>query len=128
VVVYRPATREHRKMPTPGPRPPADQHNPMAFDLALGRTVVVVDRVMASPKATNAERRKAPRRAEVWLYDLGADAWQHVPSATLPFGCEMNYNMEYDPGHRVLLLVTGGYGRPTAVWALRVAVGTEGGK
>jgi len=120
VVVYRPATGEHKKMPTPGLRPPADQHCPMAFAPGVGKTVVVVDRVMAPPDAPAAERRKAKRRAEVWLYDLGADAWQQVPTATLPAGCGMNYNMEYDPRHKVLLLVTGGYGMPTTVRALRV--------
>ena len=123
VVVYRPATGEHRKMPTPGLRPPADQHNPMAFEPVIGRTVVIVDRAVAPAGAA-----KAKHQAEVWLYDLGADAWRQVPSATLacpelvegPFGCGMNYNMEYDPRHKVLLLVTGGYGQPTTVRALRV--------
>jgi hypothetical protein len=32
----------------------------------------------------------------------------------------MNYTMEYDPRHKVLLLVTGGDGAPTAVWALKI--------
>jgi hypothetical protein len=32
----------------------------------------------------------------------------------------MNYNMEYDPNHECLLLVTGGYGQQTAVWTLKV--------
>jgi hypothetical protein len=120
VVVYRPATGEHKKMPTPGVRPPKDQHSPMAFDPRIGKTVVVVDRVLAPADATPAQRRKAGSRAEVWLYDLGADAWQQVPSATLPIGCGMNYNMEYDPHHKVLLLVTGTYGKSTVVRALRV--------
>ena len=92
----------------------------MAFDPRIGKTVVVVDRVIASPDATPAQRRKARRRAEVWLYDLGKDAWQQVPTATLPVGCGMNYNMEYDPHHKVLLLVTGTYGKSTTVRALRV--------
>jgi hypothetical protein len=120
VVVYRPATGEHRKMPTPGTRPPPDQHNPMAFEPRIGRTVVIVDRVLPAPGATEKQKRAAPRQAEVWLYDLGADAWRRVPAATLPFGCEMNYNLEYDPHHRALLLVTGNYRRPTTVWALRI--------
>ena len=92
----------------------------MAFEPRIGRTVVVVDRVLAPPGATAEQKRKAERQAEVWLYDLGADAWRQVASATLPFGCEMNYNLEYDPHHKVLLLVTGGYGQPTAVRALRI--------
>jgi len=120
VVVYRPATKEHRKMPTPGVRPPADQHTPMAFEPRIGRTVVIVDRTLDSPGAEGTPKGPAKRQAEVWLYDLGADAWRQEPSATLSFGCEMNYNLEYDPHHKVLLLVTGGYGRPTAVRALRI--------
>jgi hypothetical protein len=32
----------------------------------------------------------------------------------------MNYNMEYDPSHECLLLVTGGYRQQTAVRALKV--------
>ena len=47
-----------------------------------------------------------------------------MPTATLPAGCGMNYNLEYDPHHRVLLLVTGTYGQPTTVWALRVEPGS----
>jgi len=111
VAIYRPATGEHRKMPTPGRRPPKDQHAPMCFDPGSGRVVVVVDRKLdeAGKKA----------QAEAWLYDLAADAWSQLASATLPFGCGMNYNLAYDPGHKVCLLVTGGYGQPTAVWALK---------
>ncbi len=118
IVVYRPATGKHEKMPTPAARPPKDQHSPMAFNPRIGKTVVVIDRTIAPADA--AKRRKAERQAEVWLYDLGADAWQQVPSATLPVGCGMNYNMEYDPHHKVLLLVTGTYGKSTVVRALRV--------
>ncbi len=123
VVVYRPAGKEHRRMPTRGARPPPDQHNPMAFEARIGRTAVVVDRVLAPPGAPPEQQRKAGRQAELWLYDLGADAWQQVPGATLPFGCGMNYNLEYDPRHGVLLLVTGTYGEATSVWALRVDPG-----
>ncbi len=43
--------------------------------------------------------------------------------ATLPFACGMNYNMEFDPNHRVILLVTGGDGTSTRVWALRLTTG-----
>ncbi|MBM4042745.1 MAG: hypothetical protein FJ290_30015 [Planctomycetes bacterium] len=99
-------------MPTTGERPPKDQHTPMCFDPGSGRTVVLVDRRL------DEEGKKL--QAETWLYDLAADAWTQVPAATLPFGCGMNYNMVYDPGHKVCLLVTGGYGQPTTVWALRV--------
>lgn len=112
IVIYKPASEEHRKMPTPGVRPPKDQHNPMCFDTESGMTVVVVDRVMGTPRK---------RQAETWLYDLGKDAWTQLPEATLPFGCEMNYNMEYDPNNNVCLLVaTTRPGRATTVYALKV--------
>jgi hypothetical protein len=121
IIAYWPATKRHRRMPTAGPRPPADQHNPMAFDPRIGKTVVVVDRVLAGARAGAAKKGKPAAQAEVWLYDLGADAWRQVPTATLPMGCGMNYNMGYDPRHRVLLLVTGDYRQPTTVWALRIS-------
>jgi hypothetical protein len=113
-VSFWPATGEHRLMPTPGLCPPKDQHAPMAFVPEIGRTVVLVDRAMESAeKASKAV-------AETWLYDVAADRWTQLPEATLPFGCGMNYNMVYDSHHKCLLLVTGDYGQPTAVWAMRV--------
>jgi hypothetical protein len=121
VVVLRPATGEHRKMPTPGQRPPKDQHSPMCFDPQSGRVVVVVDHKLEEGPPPKAQ-------AETWLYGLAADAWTQLPDATLPFPCGMNYNMAYDPNHRVCLLVTGGYGQPTAVWALRVDVAKMQGR
>jgi hypothetical protein len=117
VAVYRPAAKTYVLMPTSGVRPPKDQHAPMAFDPHLGKTVVVVDRVLEA--ATSSRPTKA--QAETWLYDLAADAWTPVPGATLPFACGMNYNMEYDPRHQMLLLVTGGGAQPPAVWSLRLA-------
>jgi len=119
VEVFFPAAGSHRLMPTPGRRPPKDQHNPMAYEPRIARTVVLVDRPAAgaSPKPNAV--------AETWLYDLATDSWTPVPTATLPFGLGMNYNMEYDPNHRCLLLVTGGRTEegPTSVWALRLEAG-----
>ena len=121
VAVYVPATKEHKKMPTPGERPPPDQHNPMEFHPGIGKTVVLVDRVEGDPQA------KASRRTtETWLYDLGQDAWTQLKTASLPFACGMNYNLEYDPGRNVLWLVTGGNEGPTTVWALRVDLAQKG--
>jgi len=111
VETFFPASGEHRLMLTPGKRPPKDQHNPMAFDPLVGKTVVVVDRGKGDGSGTT---------AETWLYDLGDDSWSQLKTATLPFGCGMNYNMEYDPNHECLLLVSGGYRQQTAVWALKV--------
>jgi hypothetical protein len=116
VVVYRVADKSYKMMPTPGKRPPKDQHNPMAFHLGIGQIVVLVDHVLE-----RRGRRVTKEQTETWLYDLGRDAWTQIETATLPFACGMNYNMEYDPGHDVLLLVTGGHRRPTAVWALKLS-------
>lgn len=117
IEAFWPGTGEHKLMPTPGVRPAKDQHNPMAFHARLGQTVVVVDRNL-----TPDPKDKPKLQAETWLYDLGRDAWMQVKAATLPFGCGMNYNMEYDPAHDCLLLVTGGGwgGANTTVWALKI--------
>lgn len=106
MAAYFPATGEFKLMPTPGPRPPKDQHNPMEFCPDVGKTVVLVDRVEGDKPQT-----------ETWLYDLAGDAWTQVASATLPFACGMNYNLEYDSSHHCLLLVTGP--NPT-VWGIRL--------
>ena len=110
IAAYFPQTGEYRKQPTPGRRPPKDQHNPMEYHPGLEKTVVLVDHADGERKQT-----------ETWLYDLQADAWEQIETAVLPFACGMNYNLEYDPHHRVMLLVTGGErGAPTEVWALRL--------
>jgi len=111
IEVFFPKSGKHGLMLTPGRRPPKDQHNPMAFDPEVGRTVVVVDHKLD---------RGARTVAETWLYDLESDSWSQITTATLPFGCGMNYDMEYDPNHNCLLLVAGGYGQQTTVWALKI--------
>ncbi|NBO93754.1 MAG: hypothetical protein EBV06_15820 [Planctomycetia bacterium] len=111
IAAYIPATGKYELMLTPGQRPPKGQHCPMEYHPGVEKTVVVIDRVSGDTK-----------QAETWLYDLSKDAWNHLKTATLPFACGMNYNLEYDPGHRVLLLVTGGYRDPTRVWAMRLDV------
>ncbi len=112
VAAYLPKTGEYKLMPTPGQRPPKDQHNPMEYHPDLGKTVLLIDRIEGDKKQT-----------ETWLYDFAEDAWSQVKDATLPFVCGMNYNLEFDPGHRVMFLVTGGDGTPTRVWALRLTAG-----
>lgn len=123
VIVYRPAGagggKEHRKMPTPGLRPPPDQHNPMCFHAGLGKVVVVVDRAAAGEKPDKATS------AETWLYDVAADAWTQLPTATLPFACSMNYNLHYDPRHEACVLVVGQYGHPTTVYGLKLRPGRD---
>lgn len=115
IIVYRPDTGEHKKMATPGLRPPKDQHNPMCFDPELGCTVVLVD------KRDEGEGKVKTGVSETWLYDLAEDAWTQVEGATLPFLHGMNYNMEYDPRHKACLFVVGGYHQTTAVYAIKLA-------
>jgi len=115
VAVYEPATGRRRVMPTPGVRPPGKNYVPLAYHAALDRVVAVVDR-----RPARKVHDRARMRAETWLYDLGADAWTRVEGAGLPFGLGMNYNLEYDPGDRLLLLVADPPGEPVAVWALRL--------
>jgi len=112
MIVCRPEAKENRKMPTPGARPPKDQHCPMAFDPAAGRTVVLVDSGAGEAAKT-----------ETWLYDLASDSWQQLADATLPFACGMNYTMYYDPTNKCCLLVTEApakFGRAVTVFALKV--------
>ena len=116
MIVYRPDTKEHRKMPTPGLRPPKDQHNPMCFDPGSGRAVVLVDRLPEDPKTGEG-------RTETWLYDLATDSWQHLREASLPFTFGMNYNCHYDPLNKACLLVVdvpGKTGRVVTVFSLKI--------
>lgn len=115
VAVYDPASGRHRLMPTPGVRPDRARYLPLAYHPDLDRTVAVVDRAVPG-KA----RGRAGLRAETWLYDLSGDAWTRLEGARLPFGVGMNYNLEFDPGHRLLLLVADPPGGAVAVWALRL--------
>jgi hypothetical protein len=112
IVVYEPAGRRHRKMPTPGRRPPKAQFRPMAFHAGLGQTVLLFD-----SKTDGEAALSGPGWAETWSYDLGRDAWtQH--GARMPFRVGMNYNMVYAARDNLLLLVANEPGRPTSVWAL----------
>ena len=106
VAAYEPASGRHRVMPTPGPRQSGSNYVPLAFHPDSGRMVALIDR--------------PPDRAETWLYDLAGDTWTQVPEADLPFALGMNYNLEFDPRHRLLLLVAAPPGALPAVWALRL--------
>ena len=108
VVVFYPATGRHRRMPTPGPRPPRAAYAPMAYHTGIDRTVVLVGRGDSAVVT------------DTWLYDLEADTWTRLAGAGLPFSVGMNYNLEYDPSRALLLLVANPPGQPTAVWALRL--------
>ena len=109
IVVFEPTAGIHQKMPTPGLRPPKDQHAPMAYHAGLKQTAVLVDR-----------REPNREQTETWSYDLEFDRWTVHPKATLPFPLGMNYTMEYDPQHDLLLLVAAPPQGMTAVWALKL--------
>ncbi|WP_282604728.1 hypothetical protein [Pelagibius sp. Alg239-R121] len=123
VLIYRTGEGEVVPMPTPGTRPPKDEHAPMAFHPKLAETIVLVDRF-----ATGTSRRNLLKgRAETWAYDLGNDRWRRFETATLPFALGMNYHLHYDPQRNVLLLVTAAppaditdARRLPEVWALRL--------
>jgi hypothetical protein len=110
VVAYWPASGRHRVMPTQGLRPRGGCNVPFAYHAELGRSVALID----------ATTETGAPKSETWLYDLGRDQWQRVATADLPFGVGMNYNLEYDSIHRLLLLVAAPPGEATAVWALRL--------
>ena len=116
VVAFWPKTKRHRVMPTPGLRPRADTHVPMAYHPKLERTVVIIDDDAYFVSA----KIRQHSSAQTWLYDLGKDKWTLQASAPLPLGSGMNYNLVYDPGHNILLLVAQGEKNQTTVWALRL--------
>jgi hypothetical protein len=124
VIVYQPETGMHRKMPTPGARPPKTQHAPMAYHSGAGKTVALVDSPYGNrPKP---EQVVMPQVCQTWLYDLPGDAWSRLESADLPFACGMNYNLVYDPADDVLLLVAQPLGSAVSVWMLRLAPAEHG--
>ncbi len=102
VLVYRPKDSRLIRMPTPGERPPKDEHAPMAYHPTLAETLVLVDRF----EPGTSRRNRANGQAETWAYDLEEDSWRRIPSANLPFALGMNYHLHYDPQRDLLLLVT----------------------
>lgn len=110
VVVYWLADGKHVKMPTRGMRPPKAQFIPMAYHEKLGKIVALFE----------ARKDKEKRITKTWIYDLSMDSWSFLDTAILPFPLKMNYNLEYDSVHNVLLLVTGQTGSPTTVWVLKL--------
>ena len=84
----------------------------MAFHPGIAKTVVLV--------AGTRDDSLPATSTETWLYDFRADEWQRVEGARLPFAIGMNYNMEYDSMHDILLFVASTGRGATAVWALRL--------
>ena len=116
VIMLDPDRSRRRVMPTRGPRPPRDQHVPLAFHSGRGELVAVVDR--RTPGVD--WRLRARHRAETWSYSLRNDVWTHHESTIFPFSLGMNYNLEFDPSSGCLVLVTTVPGSETSVWALRL--------
>jgi hypothetical protein len=110
VTVYDRSADTVRVMPTPGPRPPGSNAQPVAFHAGIARMIALVDVTDAA----------GARAAQCWAYDPAADAWERMPSADLPFAVGMNYDLQYDAGNDLLWLVAAEPGRPVAVWALRL--------
>ena len=100
LVVFDTITGRHRIMLTPGPRPPGGIYVPMAFHTGTGKTVVIIDR---HSKNNDVDARVT--WAETWLYDYARDAWARLKKADLSFNVRMNYNLEFDPQHQLLILV-----------------------
>jgi hypothetical protein len=84
---------------------PADEHYPVAYDASQGVFLLVPD---------------GPESAETYIYNYSAGTIRHLSSAHLPGKLRMNYKMIYDPRHRVFLLITGNWDKPTTVWALKL--------
>lgn len=99
-----------RKMSTPGLRPPGADSAPLAYHPGVKRVIALVERPTATPHGLT----------ETWLYSTAEDAWSRLDGADLPFSTGMNYNLVYDPGHDLLVLVANIPGEPTAVWVLRL--------
>lgn len=123
VLVYRTDEAKVIAMPTPGPRPPKDEHAPMAFHPLLKESLVIVDRFAPGTSRQN----RAAGKAETWAYDIKKDSWRRIAEATLPFALGMNYHLHYDPQRNLLLLVTAKPQAPSEkgmalpeVWALRL--------
>ncbi len=101
VYVYKVGEKISEKMPTLGIRPPGGQSVPLAFHTKTGKMVALVN-------------------TETWVYDYAADQWQEIESAKFPYPVGMNYTMEYDARHNVVVLISSPDKEPTAVWVLRL--------
>jgi hypothetical protein len=112
---YRIGDKKDRKMPTPGERPPGADSAPLVYHPGIKKVVALVERPDAEGLGIT----------ETWLYDTMADSWKAVRSAEIPFAIGMNYQMDYDPNHDLMVLVANAPRDPVAVWALRLQRGSE---
>ncbi len=105
VFMYKAGNKTTEKMPTIGRRPPPGQSVPLAFHKKIGKVVALVD---------------ADDEAQTWLYDYAQDQWQRLEGGDFPYKVGMNYTMEYDVRHNIVVLVSSPQNEATAVWALRL--------
>ena len=107
---YSRGEKSGSKMPTPGLRPPGADSVPLVYHPGIDRVVALVEnRTAESGDGTAA-----------WLYSTADDAWTQLEQAVIPFKVGMNYDMVYDPGHDLLVLVANMKGEPVSVWVLRI--------
>jgi len=104
VYVYKVGDKSVEKMPTLGERPPAGQSVPLAFHKRSGQMVALIS---------------TEKNSQTWLYDYKTDQWQRL-EADFPYPVGMNYTMEYDGRHDVVVLVSSPEHQPLAVWVLKL--------
>ncbi|MBI3156949.1 MAG: hypothetical protein HYZ20_16315 [Burkholderiales bacterium] len=100
-----------RHVPGGDPCPPHSSV-PVAYDAAQDLFVLVVDeRPAGSPRAK-------PQSASTYFYDPARDLYLRLADADLP-PLGMNFMMAWDRRHGVAWLVTGDWGSPVTVWAMK---------
>lgn len=107
---YRIGEASGRVMPTPGERPPGADSPPLVYHPAIRRVVALVER----------RKKGSAGSTETWLYSTQDDSWELVRTAIIPYTIGMNYDMVYDPNHRLLVLVANYPKEPVSVWVLRL--------
>lgn len=105
VYVYTSGDASTKKMPTiGGERPPAGSSVPLAFHSQIKKTVAVIN---------------VGNMAQTWLYDLKKDQWERL-EADFPFNVGINYNLEYDAVHNVIVFIANPAHEETSVWVLKI--------
>jgi len=105
VHTYAVGDKATKEMLTKNLRPPVGQSVPMAFHKGIAKAVALID---------------GDELAQTWLYDYALDQWQKVEGADFPYKIGMNYSMEYDVKHRLIVLVSSPKNQQTAVWVLKL--------
>jgi hypothetical protein len=93
-----------KKQPS-GDACPKDEHLPVAYDSHQGVFLLLPD--------------ESQEKSITLIYSPKDNRYIRVYGAEMP-ATKMNYMMEYDPYHRLFLLVTGAWDTPVEVWAFRL--------